>query len=630
MITNNRFIRALTFAGAAIVLALTFAACSAGKKVEPGSAWTVTEITELGSLTISEGATVTAPEGKSLSMTVDGVETGIAPGTYKGKIVLTPADNVIVKYNGMGVNQDYHYRAAIVVEDGKYVAAKSVASAATVGTVTDTEAKDVKITSVGDSFNGIIVRGDAKSSYSIINPVISLTGNGTNDFAGFGAGIMTDGNAEVTVDNAKINNTGAVRTAIWVGGNSVTKVNNSEIETHSGTLPKDYSWSWAKGGPTDGKYVMMEVPWMLGIIGNNRATTVVGGGTAYYNNSHIKVQNWGALSTDAVRGAKLFANKSHIEAVESGYGAYADGADDSFSGCTFDVHDYGLIIAGGTGHFTDATVVNSGRFGVMSHSGSGTITIDKGSVFNTKKAVIQIKGGQPTVVVDDAKLNSEKGIILEAIVNDDPNRGGGGPGGGGAGGARGGMPGGGRGEARGGAPSGAPGVAPGGGPGGAPGGAPGGMRGGAGGSGAVTATFKNVTLNGDIITSMTALSDVVVNLEKTAITGAITTATAKHAVAPDGEALTMKDETNLYYLIGEVEHTYAETKDKYGMKVTLDPSSSWIVSKTSYLNGLTIAEGAKLTAPEGYNLTMTVDGSGKKVGAGSYKGKIVLKVSKIA
>ena len=32
-----------------------------------------------------------APDGKSLSMTVDGVNTPIAPGSYTGKIVLTVA-----------------------------------------------------------------------------------------------------------------------------------------------------------------------------------------------------------------------------------------------------------------------------------------------------------------------------------------------------------------------------------------------------------------------------------------------------------------------------------------------------------------------------------------------------------
>jgi hypothetical protein len=40
-------------------------------------------------LTIAEGAAIKAPEGKSLTMTIDGVETGIETGAYKGDIVLT-------------------------------------------------------------------------------------------------------------------------------------------------------------------------------------------------------------------------------------------------------------------------------------------------------------------------------------------------------------------------------------------------------------------------------------------------------------------------------------------------------------------------------------------------------------
>ena len=139
-----------------------------------------------------------------------------------------------------------------------------------------------------------------------------------------------------------------------------------------------------------------------------------------------------------------------------------------------------------------------------------------------------------------------------------------------------------------------------------------------------------MTLNGDIVTSMTSLSDVIVNFEKASITGAISTSTANHAVGKNGEVLTMKDETDLYYLIGEVEDTYGPTKDKFGIKVSLDGDSSWVVNKTSYLTALTVADGAKITAPEGYSLSMTVDGIDKKVAAGSFKGTIVLKVSKIA
>lgn len=39
--------------------------------------------------TIAEGATIIAPEGKTVTMTVDGVETEMLPGTYRGTVVLT-------------------------------------------------------------------------------------------------------------------------------------------------------------------------------------------------------------------------------------------------------------------------------------------------------------------------------------------------------------------------------------------------------------------------------------------------------------------------------------------------------------------------------------------------------------
>jgi hypothetical protein len=238
----------------------------------------------------------------------------------------------------------------------------------------------------------------------------------------------------------------------------------------------------------------------------------------------------------------------------------------------------------------------------MSHAGSGTVTIDKGCVFNTKKAVIQIKGGRPAVIVDNSELKSECGIILEAFLNDDPNMGGpGGPGG------PGGMPGGGT-------------------PGAAPGGPDGGPGGGGAGSDAVTATFKNMTLNGDIITSMTSESDVVVTFENATITGAVTTATSKHAVGLNGEKIVMQDKKDLYYLIGEVTHTYCATDNEYGMKVVLDGNSKWVIDKNSYLTSLTIADGSKIAAPEGAALSMAVNGVATPIKAGTYQGKIVLTV----
>jgi hypothetical protein len=424
---------------------------------------------------------------------------------------------------------------------------------------------------------------------------------------------------------------------------------------------------------------------MLGLIGNNRATNCLANGTANYNNSHIKAQAWGVMSTDACRNTTLNVTNCTVETVESGYGSYADGSKNTFSGTTFNVNDYGLIMTNGSAFFTDKCVVNSGRFGVMSHRGSGTITIDKGTVFNTKKAVLQVKSGKPTFIVDNAQLNSENGIILQAMMNDDPNsnfggggattsgegvtsggmggREGGAPGAGGGmpgaeggapgGAAGGGMPGGGAGGAPGGAPAGgapggmpggaggapqggAPGGAAGGGmpggaggaPGGAPaGGAPGGMPGGAGGATAVTATFKNMTMNGDIVNSMTSESDVVVNFESATITGAITTAIGTHAEGKNGEKLVMQDKTELYYLIGEETDSYCDTGEKYGVIANFDAGSKWVVDETSYLTSLNLAEGAAVTAPEGKTVIMTVNGAAKAIKAGKYKGKIVLTVN---
>jgi hypothetical protein len=81
----------------------------------------------------------------------------------------------------------------------------------------------------------------------------------------------------------------------------------------------------------------------------------------------------------------------------------------------------------------------------------------------------------------------------------------------------------------------------------------------------------------------------------------------------------------LFYLIGEVTNTYcAKPDDPHGMTVSLDGSSRWQVMKTSYLTGLTLDEGAVISSPEGYRVTLTVDGKEIDIEAGSYEGAIVL------
>lgn len=548
----------------------TNTASAAELSVEADSSYQIAETTSLSSLTLATGASLATADGYSLTLTVDGVETPIeADSRYSGDVVLTQTSKIAITY---GELEPHEFRTAVYVEDGAYIASKSVNAALVDSDVTDTTLTGGSITSVGENFNGVMVTSSADNTdtfdYSIDGLTVDFSGNGGNDFAGFGSALYAGGYANVTVDNTTINTHGAIRTAVFAGGNSTMRVNNSSIEVENGTLPDDYEFTVALGE-------MMEVPWMLGLTGNVRATNLVGNATAYYINSTVKAQGWGALSTDDTESVRLYCIDSTLETVESGYGAYSIGdAIDTFSGCTINVNDYGLIMAAeGSGIFTDGTVVNSDRFGVMAHSnGNGTLRIERGSVFNTGEAIIQAKGSFPTIEVDNATLNSEDGIILQLMANDDPYF--------------------------------AvflesfPELA----------GEPG---------SAASASFSNMALTGDIINGNTAWGDLAVSLANVSLTGAITTANTSFQFAADG--LAASDVTaEQYYYIGQVVNEYAATGEDYGLTVSIDGSSSWIVSATSYLTGLTIADGASIAAADGATLTMLVGGVATPIAAGTF------------
>lgn len=567
--------------------------------VAAGSIWEISEPTKLSKLTIAEGGTLRALAGQSLTMTVNGVETDISPGDFQGQIVLTPTIETTVHFTDMGAHRTDLFRTGIYVDDGRYVPGKSVAAAVNAGRITDRDAKDIAIDSAGKEFNGIIVTG--KSSFAISNPTIHFTGNGRNDFDGLGAAIKIDGYANVTIDHATIRDQGVARTAIWVGDHGTATINNSDIEVGDGTLPADYSWSWLD--PSQSKDVMLETPWMLGIRGNNRATLVVAEGTVHYNHTHIRAEAWGALSTDDPKGEiKLYANDCLIETVRSGYGAYTVGNTlDTFSHTRFEVADYGLIMASGSALFTNGSVVNSRRFGVMAHGGaSGRLRIDKNSVFNTDKAVIQLKSSSPDIWVDGARLRSKSGIILEAFVNDDPDNGGSGP------------------PPATATPSAAPGAPP------PPPPVATGLYNAPHKTKDIEAHLRNVDLNGDFVNALTAQSSLNLHLIHARITGAITTAAATHALGHNGEKLLMQDQPDLYYLIGEVIETYGPTNDPNGVHIDLDSASHWVVSKPSYITDLVLAPGAQISAAKGYRLQVMVDGIEKRLKPGHYQGHITL------
>jgi hypothetical protein len=598
------------------------------KLVDANSTWVVDTTTKLSKLTIGDGSTITAPDGYSVTLSVNGVGKTIEPGTYEGDVVLSITKQNVVEYSN--ANLTHYFRQGLYVDSTGVVDAKSVKAVVVGGKVTTDSAVNVKINSDEESFNGIYVAG---GTYNVKGTKIDFTGNGGNDFAGFGAGIMATGSdTTLVVDSADVQTHGAIRPAIIAANGSNLVVKNSNIKTENGILPADYKPNVQLG-------LMKSAPWMLGISGNCRATNVLGSGTtSTYINSSVASEGWGVLSTDDCSNVKLTSINSNISITgNSGYGAYAIGdAVDTFYGSKINTPDYSMIITGGTGIFGASTsenvqtannslklgltsnemkalketqtTVKSDRFGVMCH-GSGNIYVKDGTTFDTGETTFLIKGTNANINVDGSKgaqLKTGNGVLLQLMDNDDPG------------------------------PVMTDGVMyntgvyheP---------------------TGDATldtahntttvtsgtdtiANFSNITLNGNFYnstrggtsTDMTGkevnlAKNLSLNFDNTKITGVISSSNAKHAIYT-----ITSDE---YKQLGEVTNAPAAAINN-GAIVSLTNGSTWTVTGNSYLTSLTIADGAKITAPDGYKVTMKVNGSETNISSGTYKGEIELIVTK--
>lgn len=360
---------------------------------------------------IARGAEITAPEGKQVTMTIGGVSVDMKPGRYSGDIRLTLTDDIPVSF---WMGPAMRFKAAACVENGKYIPAKSVAPAVISGGVRDGEARGVEICSRADGINGFYL--DGEGDYVISGAKVDLIGNGENDFMGHAAGIMANGKAKLTVNDCEFNVRGVARPAICSGGSTTLTVNNTTVRAYNGTLPPDYVDSIMPGQ-------MICVPWMLGLRGNCRATNLLDYGVARWNNCRLYAEGWGVLSTDGVDVCRLYVKDSHIEITgTSGYGAFSIGdCHDYFDNCTFKMTDYALIAANDNacGSFSNGTVVDSKRFGVMFFNNTGEVNVTD-SAFNTEKTTFIVKGCAPEIKVRNAKLNPGNGKILQLFNCDDP------------------------------------------------------------------------------------------------------------------------------------------------------------------------------------------------------------------
>ncbi|MHB9863731.1 hypothetical protein [Streptomyces sp. YIM S03343] len=592
--------------------------------VRAGETLVVSKTTKVDVLTIAEGGTLSAPDGYSLTLTVDGVETGqkltetggsrtaVVAGTYRGDVVLTVATATPHAYQSL----TFPFRQGLYVDSTGVVTAKSVLAGVVGGRLTDTYARNIGIASTGESYNGVYVAG---GDYLLKTPRISLVGNGRSDFIGYGAAVLGYGDdTTLVIDGAAIKTQGVVRTAVIADGGSNVIVKNSRILTKNGELPDDYV-------STVETAYMQDAPWMLGISGNVRATNLLGEKSqATYINSAVYAEGWGALSVDNGSNCKLTAINSEFgNTGDDGYGSYAIGdTTERFLGCELHVSTYAAINRGGAIHYGDSsratvaalneeldlglsatelagltprrTTIDSLRWGVMWH-GAGSVTVDGGTVFNTAKSTFLDKGQKVSITVDGSggvRLNPGDGIILQVMEDDDPG--------------------------------------------------PVMVDGKLMNTGVykeptgdpdrdssfdvatvhdadATAAFTDISVKGDFYNAMRGGKNMAVTFTDSRVEGVISASAAKHAISTISSAE--------YRQLGEITNT-AQAVVNNGVIVDLAAGSRWVVTGTSYLSKLVLADDASVTGPRGRTVTLTVDGTATDITPGTtYTGALKLTVA---
>ena len=272
-----------------------------------------------------------------LTVVIDGVEVDPAAldGEYENvEFIVTPQIPAFVD------GYESAYRTGLYINDGVQED-YSVLSAVS-GTYDDEGASDLMIKSENANFEGVIVTG---GEYTIDGLTILAEGNGSNDFAGVGAGIAVGGNAKVTVNNYDFFAHGIIRHGMFIGGDDladppVLTINDGIIVALNPELEDGTTMYQTTSGMS-----MSSSPWMLGIEPTPEVRTqlMASTGVGNYNNCVILSSGWGIVSSDAVDGPlnwgeytiQMNLNDCVLDFTgTSGYVSYAIGAThNTFTNC---------------------------------------------------------------------------------------------------------------------------------------------------------------------------------------------------------------------------------------------------------------------------------------------------------
>ncbi len=625
------------------------------RTVEACTPWHIQETTRLCELIIREGAEIIPPEGKFLTLTVNGCGREILPGEYHGNVVVSVTTPYIMAPHGLKLNfaemmsggaplgpeLNTPMKQAAVITDNRVVEENCIPAMLQEGTVGEKETDGVYLASTEEDFCGLIV--DGNSEYTIKNSTFDLEGNGHDDWLGKGTAISALDHANLVVDNCQFHFSGVTRCTVQAGGNSSLTVKNSTLVN---LAPDGTDW-------------VGNFSWQVGFRGHNRLAQLSDNAQVRYENCIMHSNGWGLLSIDGSGdGVVREDDPKWPEGMENpgyavtmyvkdstmtlsgprshGYGAFCIGDNHiTFDHTKVDVFGYPILLMGmqGKGRFDviNGSEITGRRFGALVIDDDNSVLNIADSSFRTGKSCLCVKGSSTVIQVKNTTMKAGNGTILQLMDCDE-----------------------------------------------------GGMNKT---DFKVPAYEKDVKDEGRDLATVSPTEDVTLNLEDCDLTGNFFNSTTNiraykrstvggmgklhdrvlgivpspPADAPSPAMMRhngndLKGAFNLGVnltnttvtgQISAAEQHYQEglavitsqNQDELsnvtqtaapvvnnGVVVTLDAASKWVVTATSYITALTIAPGAQIAAPAGKSLTMLVDGVETPVDSGSYAGNIVLEV----
>ncbi|MCR5082840.1 MAG: hypothetical protein K6B15_05120 [Parasporobacterium sp.] len=307
-------------------------------------------------------------------------------------------------------------KAAVHFKDGKYDADSSNKAVVYGGEVSDNEVNDLKVVAYGGNEGAIYAEG-AGTDVTVNTAYISLSGDGQG-IGGPASGASAKYGAKLTIKDAVIDTSGRTRYATAAEEGAVLKVYDSIITTHG--IPYGE-------GIERPSALMSTPPPSLEMDGNTRTHCSMSNSSSYFYNSKIICDGWAALSTESSEGyVYLEANDCDIITTKNGYGAYSDpGCHDVFNACNFDMARMAAILGGNSDMTFNDCYAKCGTYFAMSHNVNGwqeevsEVTVNDSEI-HTKEECFKVKSNNIIIDLNNTSIESESGVLVHSIVNDDP------------------------------------------------------------------------------------------------------------------------------------------------------------------------------------------------------------------